>query len=291
MHEYQIGHAHTALTQNQNRRATRGDGVLEGCQVSAGDSSSSVETEVDGGYVQIDGNVLEFAPTAVTHPDGSGDPRRDVVLVQDAGDGTGEVFVQEGDPGSWPTDDSGNEYRHANAWQPQPPDTASSDAVVLAIVSIGPNATQSSGISDVEDRRREPAPSGRQGWQQPNITTPTVNLESGDFYAQPLAIPGDSWLHVWSVAQYRFLEGSRASWDSNWELSIMEPGDLDTAAQSTIAESEFVGGDPVWQISIGGSPNEIQPYWIQLHNTGSSDMDNEEYWSAQLAVTVDRRPI
>lgn len=294
MHEYETGHALHALTQNQNRRATRGDGVLEGCEVSVGDSTDDVESEVAGGYVRIDGDVLELAPTAVPHVDNAADsPRRDVVVAMpdSQNDGQAHVTYIAGDHGEWPEVD-GQEYRYAQAWEPQPPDTAGSDSIVLAVVSIEPGATQSSGILDVEDRRREPAPMPRQAWQRPNVQTPTVNLEGGDFYAHPLPVPGDSWIYVWSVAQMRFNEGSRASWDSDLELSLMVPSstDTDSAAETTSAEFEYADGEPVWTQPVGGNRDEIHPHWIRLENTGD-DMGNEEYWSAQLAVTIEERTL
>lgn len=291
MHEYEIGHAHHALTQNQNRRATRGDGILDGCQVSAGDSSSTVESEVDGGYVQIHGNVLPVSPTAVTHPDGASDPRRDVVLAQPAGDGTAEATVLEGNPGEWPTDDAGNQYRYANAWVPQPPDTTAVDGAVLAVVTVSDGATQSSGIEDIEDRRREPAPAPRQPWQQPNLTTPTVNLEESDFYAIPIGVPGDSWIHVWSIAQHRFADSDRVTWGSPpWSIELMEPNDsgADNSIRSTSAE--YRAENPVWEVAVGGSSSDYYPYWVALRNDGG-DMNVDEFWSAQLAVTIDRRPV
>ena len=292
MHEYEIGHAYHALTQNQNRRATRGDGVLQGCEVSAGDSTSTVEAEVAAGHIRLDGEVVEIAPDAVTLPENTADePRRDVVLAGTAGNGVGSLAHSTGDPGDWP-EINGEEYRYAEAWEPQPPDTASSDWVVLAVITLEPGATQSSGILDVEDRRREPAPTPRNPWQQPNVSTPTVNLESDDFYAKPLPVPGDSWIHVWSVSQIRFDEGDRVSWDDDLELSIMEPRDDDSdgSIRSTTSEFEFDDGGLVWGISVGGDRDEIQPYWIRLENTGD-DMSNEEFWSAQLSVTVDRRTV
>ncbi|MDJ1433581.1 hypothetical protein [Halostagnicola sp. A-GB9-2] len=292
MHEYETGHAHHALTQNQNRRATRGDGVLQGCEVTAGDSTDSVETDIAAGYVRIAGDVLEVAPDAVTHANNSTDnPRRDVVVAQHASDGEANITYDQGDYGEWSTID-GEEYRYAESWEPQPPSTANSDSIVLAVVSIESGATQSSGILDVEDRRREPAPIPRDPWQQPNVTTPTVNLESDDFYAKPLPVPGDSWIHVWSVAQMRFDDGDRVSWDDDLELSIMEPrdDDSDESIRSTTSEFEFDDGGLVWGISVGGDRDEIQPYWIRLENTGD-DMSNEEFWSAQLSVTVDRRTV
>lgn len=128
--------------------------VIDGCQVTA--SSTSMAVDVASGNVRFNGNTVSVSQQTGVPLDAadSTNPRKDIVFV----DSTGTVQTMAGTPEA--AQPSGQTHRQT--FRPSPPDTANTDAVVLAEVWI-PAGAADVADSDISDRRRMNSQSGGGG--------------------------------------------------------------------------------------------------------------------------------
>ena len=136
---FETGDAWDATTANQFVQLYRGFAWIEGCGLLIGDSRERIEIDVAPGTVLFDGSDLGVPEqTAVLDPNDTGEPRVDLLWVNR----DGEVIVESGPTGEHkPQGTTGRK-----AWNPPPPSFVIGNGVILATVTIPPQATESGQI-------------------------------------------------------------------------------------------------------------------------------------------------
>jgi len=146
---YGVGDSLSAVDLNQFVQLYRGFAWISGCGLLIGDSRERIEIDVAPGTVLFDGSDLGVpAQTAVLDPNETGEPRVDLLWVNR----DGEVIVESGPTGEYkPPGTTGRK-----AWNPPPPSFVIGTGVVLATVTVPPQATESGQVyaeDHLTDRR------------------------------------------------------------------------------------------------------------------------------------------
>jgi hypothetical protein len=143
------GQAVHAVYLNAERKARRGYSVDTGgtVTINSGNLNDPDTLTVAAADYWFGGQPVSSAQQDVRIDGGAGDPRKDIIYL----DGAGNVQVEKGSPAPVPSDQQGT-IRFAT-YRPTPPDLAATDAVLLAEVWV-PAGANAITRDDVADRRK-----------------------------------------------------------------------------------------------------------------------------------------
>lgn len=262
------------------------------CAVTVGSSSSAIESDVDGGTVQINGDRLEVLPDTVSHEAGHADfPRHDIVYI--AADGS--PYVLTGEPGDNTIFDSeGNAITPTGPSAPVPEtqDGRRLEGAVLASVWIPAGATDTSDVSQndhVHDRRRPAVPIPREAWKEISISGEMANITTNPNYREwGILVPGGHSLQLWSWRQM----SNTAEWSSDWncraQLVEYTGGDgtvgdnLEIHVSLTLAYNQ---DDPIARVDVPDS-EEYRRFAVR-QRAYSHEFAGDERVSFSAQLTID----
>lgn len=197
------GTAADALRINQIYQVQRREAYwVSGGTATPGSASTQIEVDIEAGEAQFGGSSTSWATTAVALDSASGDPRVDVVYVQQ--DGSLGVVTGTPHPYRPNQDEDGNAMTPSpfEHWEPSPDDGGNVIGLPLCCVLVEPSMADSTDLttSHIQDRRLTTStPEAETVGYWTTLNFPLTELDDGQ-YAKQIDTPDGNTAHLVGIS-------------------------------------------------------------------------------------------